>query len=90
MKKLRLSLEDLQVSSFVAHELITGEGTVYAHATRFFCSLNCETEEYTCGGDYTCGDYTCALSCGDCGTYNCGTDENSCYGSCVFTCQVGC
>lgn len=90
MKKLRLNLDELQVSSFVAGEAATGSGTVQANITGL-CSARCDTEN-TCGAN-TCGQntcngahYTCALSCTDCGTYYCATGGSCDAGTCVYSC----
>ena len=91
MNKLRLDIDDLQVSSFVSIEPVPGDGTVHAHITPM-CSANCDSENLTCGsptcGEATCrdADYSCALSCTDCGTYDCPSGE-----SCNRTCwHTGC
>src|SRR5881394_3338878 len=79
MKKLRLNLNDLKVSSFVTTPETTedGRGTVFARTTfPTGCPNNCSAAECTqvtacptcftcatCGGD-TCGD-TCNGTCLD-------------------------
>lgn len=94
MKKLRLNVNDLQVASFAANDPDSGEGTVHGYISAI-CTYQCDTENRTCvgatcDGQYTCNvEYTCARSCGDCGTYYCASGE-SCNGSCIYSCAVTC
>jgi len=72
MKKVKLNLEGIEVESFETDSAaLEQRGTVKGHVS-YFCSAN---PDHTCV-DVTCDDvYTCQfLSCGDCGTYKCGSD----------------
>jgi len=88
MRKLRLTLEDLQIDSFSTTPVRRAKGTVYGEQctcpTACTCP-GCPTCDATCGG--TCAascNGTCDASCdGGCGTY-----DVSCGGySCDPTCQ---
>ena len=81
MEKLRLDLDTLAVETFDTGQEVEGEGTVFAHVSGL-CSRN---PDNTCG-QWTCNgtEYTCARSCGDCGSYECTADE-SCYAACNTT-----
>ena len=76
MKKLRLDIESIAVESFATDER-TGErrGTVHGHVS-FRCSVD---PDNTCAAETCDNAYTCALSCGLCGSYKCGSAaEDSC------------
>lgn len=62
MRKLKLEIDDLEVTSFAATpETISGErGTVEAHKTAEPITNN---GALTCNGEVTC-DATCANTCG--------------------------
>ncbi len=87
MKKIKLSLEDLEVESFTTTPEDPGKkrGTVVGFATAFTCNTNgCHPEctgdptvPYTC--PYTCDDMSCNPTCGV-----------SCGGSCPDTCEPPC
>lgn len=60
MRKLKLDVSGLKVTSFTACPPAEHRGTVNAHIPPF--TLWDATCEYTCG--YTrCGDYTCQPTC---------------------------
>lgn len=73
MRKLKLTLEDLEVTSFRASDIAQDRGTVVAHKPPAPTSFRCEE---TVLGVWTC-DYTCADSC----QQFCGTMQTQC-GSC--------
>lgn len=86
MKKLKLSLDGLQVQSFTTAIGAPNRGTVHGEqqCTCYTCTCpNCET----CGA--SCPN-TCGLSCQTCDAF-CRTGEQyeSCnYASCDFTCAT--
>ncbi len=73
MRKLKLELDDLEVTSFTSDAQKQERGTVNGHKTPVPSYHYCEV---TYAGDWTC-EYTCADSC----NYNCGTmPTNECGG----------
>ncbi|HEX6750247.1 MAG TPA: hypothetical protein VF092_23340 [Longimicrobium sp.] len=84
MRKIRLDVDQLQVTSFTTQAAEKEKGTVHGHAE-------------TLGAGETCIGNTCWDSCdGVCGTYYCvPTDGNSCQQAtciiyscqCTFTCR---
>jgi hypothetical protein len=78
MRKIKLDVETLDVLSFETQAVPGERGSVEAHIG----SRLCDTVNATCDGAATCGGetcgiaYSCAPSCGACGTYNC-TGEGS-------------
>jgi hypothetical protein len=82
MPKIRLDLEQLDVVTFETEVTPVERGTVHGHIGTAYC----DTVNATCDGAATCGGetcgaaYSCAPSCGACGTYNC-TGEGSTIGT---------
>jgi len=96
VKKLRLELDELAVDSFATDGLLRAAGTVHGHLSAI-CTYACNgtdggtCNDPTCVGDTCNGDYTCQLSCTECNSYYCASDDPSCgQFSCVYTCEVGC
>jgi hypothetical protein len=83
MRKLKLSVEDLQVDSFHATSAESTRGTVPGHAWTEYADESCFG---TCDGMCT-RDASCAGQCGT-GASCYGTCHNSCNGTC--NCTVGC
>jgi len=100
-RKLTLELDALVVESFVTRGAEPGRGTVRGHNT-LYCSPTgaCDTENATCDGAATCGEYTCdggdntcVPSCGLCGTYKCTGGDGDLTGNCGSggnTCGLAC
>lgn len=94
MNKLRLSLEDIAVESFVTLPQRASRGTVAGHdvsdttCQQIICDCPTNGYEHTCN---TCGNScngTCEASCnGTCGA-GCGTPSAG--GTCDFTCEHTC
>ncbi len=82
MKKLKLSLDDLEVESFeTTPEIADTKGTVVGYGGGTAWGETCVASECgSCGG--TCFE-TCGNTCG-------GTCGRSCGGSCVNTCLGTC
>jgi hypothetical protein len=98
MRKLKLTLDDLAVESFVTHEGTEPAGTVHG---QWHPSMGCDTVNATCDGGDTCGgatcdgvNHTCALSCDTCDQYHCGTiqgyDCTNLLGCHSEECTLGC
>jgi hypothetical protein len=72
--KIKLDVEALDVQSFTTEDTPAARGTVHGHVGTYGCDTVNETCDgaNTCEGD-TCGyrNYSCAPSCGACGTYEC-------------------
>ncbi|HEX9937417.1 MAG TPA: hypothetical protein VGB15_09845 [Longimicrobium sp.] len=68
MKKLRLKLDDLEITSFAVHEKEEAPGTVYAHQFTTVCTQRpiC-TEAEGCYPSLYCSqdspELTCAMGC---------------------------
>jgi len=77
MRKLRLSMEALQVESFHVVEPETPRGTVAGLSGEWIdsCGLGCSRDDTVCN--------TCPASCN-------GTCYNSCGASCAGTCNASC
>jgi hypothetical protein len=81
MKKLTLSLDALEVQSFVTADDAPGGGTV--HGEQCTCPTAC-----TCPGCPTC-DATCPATCENtCDDDTCNTCAASCWESCGKTCMT--
>ena len=82
MKKLTLSLDSLEVQSFVTADNAPGRGTV--RGEQCTCPTAC-----TCPGCPTCPD-TCQATCDGetCGEFTCDSCGDSCMGTCEKTCQT--
>jgi hypothetical protein len=92
MKKLRLSLDALQVDTFDPASTDAGQGTVVGEQIGTV-AVSCRGTCVTCGA--SC--FTCALSCGaTCGGSCFATCDYSCEGStcqgpsCIPTCELSC
>ena len=66
MNKLRLSVDDLEVSSFETIIPSSGRGTVNAHrctkdvySCQMFCTRDCDIEPLTCAGEGGAGTCMC-------------------------------
>jgi hypothetical protein len=80
MRKLKLDVADLEVTSFDTNRAEGPRGTVAGHVTKQLTyDLNCSQESCdgpVCGpsgGNYTCADYSCVpeSGCGLCATQSC-------------------
>lgn len=72
MRKLKLELDDLEVTSFTSVQQKQERGTVNGHKPPAPTYFHCEDTYvgyWTC--DYTCGD-SCYNNCGTMATYQCG------------------
>ena len=76
MRKLKLKLEDLEVTAFTAGEQAPARGTVVGHRPPAPTSVFCDQ---TYEGYWTC-DYTCAASC----EQNCMTQPTIDCGGCEW------
>ncbi|HSU17150.1 pinensin family lanthipeptide [Longimicrobium sp.] len=80
MRKMKLDVDDLRVTSFETHVEEKERGTVRGHVA---------TEWNTCEGGTCNGQQTCWDSCdGVCGTYYCVTDGSCWNYSCINTCSL--
>ncbi|HEX2203176.1 MAG TPA: hypothetical protein VHG91_07750 [Longimicrobium sp.] len=89
MKKLRLTVDDLRVDTFVTAESIDPRGTVHGHI-----SCRCTNAQGgTCGGGASCnGGATCDTDCSGI-TYvdSCPCEPETVYDpSCDYTCVETC
>ncbi|HST60738.1 MAG TPA: hypothetical protein VLK84_18705 [Longimicrobium sp.] len=84
MRKLKLSLDDLQVESFHATRGAEVRGTVPAHDWTEYADESCFG---TCDGGCTGPVGSCGGGCGTAGSCY-GTCINSCNGTC--NCSAGC
>jgi hypothetical protein len=94
VKKIKLSLEELQIDSFATTEVPREKGTVFGEQCTCHTACTCPgcpTCDASCNG--TCGD-SCYGSCGDSCYLSCGgtcgaSCEASCDGgySCAYTCE---
>lgn len=82
MKKIRLQLDALNVSSFSTEKPMRGEGTVHGHASAYPCTVYDSCAATYCGcpspsGYNTCGNaYTCGICISD--LDNCDTSYKHC------------
>lgn len=88
MRKLRLSLDELQVETFELRPASTDAGTVAAHAATVFCGSEHPSCEFgscnhtVCG---SCGEPTCGWSCGP-PNYGCASIDPRCTYGDVYPC----
>ena len=89
MRKLKLSLDALEVDSFHAVGAGDGRGTVVGHTGTQYYDESCfGTCVGMCTRDGTCGEFTCAASC-NCGSQTCTCPPGG--GSNMDTCEnAGC
>jgi len=85
MKKMKLSLDALQVESFDTASFEKRTGTVHGAAQTEWNT--CIGYGDTCNGGETCLD-SCAGTCRHCVTQYESCLELSCIDSCVYTCPV--
>ncbi len=95
MKKLKLSLDDLEVESFeTTPEITDTKGTVMGYGVNGFedtCPTECTCDTCVCPGTggNSCGGTcvsTCVSTCGTCGGTCGNTCGNTCDGTCLATC----
>ena len=86
MRKLRLHLDQLEVETFEVSEGGERKGTVNGAERTIYCN----TDEVANCSNYTCDPPSCpAESCGDCGTYYCGSGAD-CNDTQIDTCYLSC
>jgi hypothetical protein len=77
MRKLKLTVEELEVTSFTVHDVQQGRGTVDGHLRKVETvdDPTCNAAWATCNEEYTCAFATCGGTCyasceGVCGSGN--------------------
>jgi hypothetical protein len=65
MRKLKLSIEELEVTSFGTAAAVEGVGTVEANATPVPTKYDptCDYQNPTCRDEHTCGWMSCIPTC---------------------------
>lgn len=75
MRKLKLELTDLEVTSFQTHRVEGPRGTVQGQKLPTPTYMDNTCNNYTCGGmDYTCEYFTCVADC-----YESGAGGGACF-----------